>query len=524
MFRKNEAYKQHKLFDSYSSLTPKQQKMLELSIEHSFFQNIFCKINEKTFEVLYSTISSRPNVAVNRLVGALILKHLKNWTYEELFKNLNFNILTRHALGVRDIDEAVFSEASIYNFQNRIISHFVETGKDLLVEVFDSLTADQLKEFGVNTSIQRGDSFLIGSNIFNYTRLQLLIEVLLRIFKSLNDDDKERFSHLLAKYTRQTAGQYIYKLEKEDLPKEINQLAHVYHELFNSIGPDYNKTSIFKVFERVYNEHFIVVENKIEVIEANNLNSSILMSPDDTTATYRHKSGGSKGYSGHISETAHPENKLNLITDIVAVPNNVDDSVILAQRLPIMLDKTSDLAEYFIDGLYGGPAVDEIAEKESITIVQSGIRGKKTAAKLRAEEDETGAIYAYCSQGQRVNAVISTTRKGNYLDTAFFNPDICSQCQLKEICRTNRKTSKKNAEKRIWYFNKAKLLAYKRMQNIYKIPEERRKIRSNVEATVKELKRGIKNGKSRVRGMIQNSFYLILTSIAVNLTRIHNFS
>lgn len=46
---------------------------------------------------------------------------------------------------------------------------------------------------------------------------------------------------------------------------------------------------------------------------------------------------------------------------------------------------------------------------------------------------------------------------------------------------------------------------------------------ANVEATVKVVKRGIKNGKSRLRGLVRNRFYLILTSISVNLTRIHKY-
>lgn len=521
MFKKNEIYKQHMLFDVTCSLSATQRNMLESSIEHIFFSNIFCKINEKEFEVLYSTNKSRPNVPVNQMVGALILKHLKNWTYEELFKNLNFNILTRHALGVNEVGGSIFSEASIYNFQNRVIGHYVKTGKDLLTEVFDSLTADQLKEFGVNTSIQRGDSFLLGSNIFDYTRLQLLIEVLLRLFKHLNEEDKKKFSELLINYTKQTAGQYIYKIEKDNLPKEINQLASIYHELYSSLSSEYFDTQIFSIFKRVYQEHFVVVNNKIEVIDTGNLNSSILMSPDDTTATYRHKYGGSKGYSGHLSETAHPENKINLITDIAVVPNNTDDSVILADRLPIMLEKTDDLTEYFVDGGYGCPKVDEISQESAVTIIQTGVRGRKTAEKLRVEIDDDGEIYVSCSHGQRVKAEISTTRHGNFIGKAVFNSKICATCPHSEVCKTKNKRRKKNKDKRLWVFYEPKMIAHQRIQNIYKIPEERRKIRANVEATIKEAKRGLKNGKSRARGLVRNMFYMTLTSIAVNLTRIH---
>lgn len=169
MFKKNETYKQYDLFGVTNNLSKKQAKIWDNSIEHSFFENLFSKINENNFSILYSDKKSRPNMPVNQLVGSLIIKHLLNWTYDELFRNLNFNILTRHAIGINSLQDDVFSEASIFNFQNRVIEYFVDTGKDLMTEVFDNLTTDQLKTFGIKTDIQRGDSFLLGSNIFDWT-------------------------------------------------------------------------------------------------------------------------------------------------------------------------------------------------------------------------------------------------------------------------------------------------------------------------------------------------------------------
>ena len=77
--------------------------------------------------------------------------------------------------------------------------------------------------------------------------------------------------------------------------------------------------------------------------------------------------------------------------------------------------------------------------------------------------------------------------------------------------------------KRTWYFTEEKVSLYRRLQNVWDIPEERRNLRANVEATVKEMKRGVKNGKLRIRGKIRTSFYFSMTAIAVNLTRIHKY-
>jgi len=524
MFRKNEEYKQYDVFGVTNTLSEKQSKLLSNSIEHSFFENIFSNIKESDFKVLYSDKKSRPNVPVNQLVGSLILKHLFNWTYESLFNNLNFNILTRHAIGIQTINESVFSEASIYNFQNKIIGYYVATGKDLLTEVFDKLTASQLKEYGIKSDIQRGDSFLIGSNIFDYTRLQLLIEVLLRLYRILDEQDKRQCSEVLHDYIKQTAGQYIYKLSKENLPKEIKQLAEIYHKMFISYKDKYSNVAVFNIFERVYYENFTVLEDKANVIAANELNSSILMSPDDQEATYRKKRRKDcKGYSGHISETANPKNKLNLITDIAVVPNNVDDAKLLEGRLPEMIHKTPDLSDYHTDGGYGSPSVDILMEVYNIKQIQTSVRGRKAFAKMEIKELTTGEYWVTCEYGQTVKASKSTKGKNAKRLRAVFDYNKCSECPLNKKCKSKVSGAKIQRPKRTWYFSKEKIRLHKRMQNFNTLAPEHRSLRANVEATVKEVKRGIKDGKVRIRGQQKVMIYLSMTSIAVNLTRIHKY-
>jgi len=518
MFRKNEGYIQFNMFGIEQNLTAKQKKMWEESIEHRFFENIFKRIDEQRFSVLYSDKKSRPNVPVNQLVGSLILKHLYDWSYAELFKHLSFNMLTRHAIGIQGLSEDIFAEASIFNFQNRVIEHFLETGEDLLIEIFDSLTAEQLKEFGIDTSIQRGDSFLIGSNIFDYTRLQLLIEVLLRLHRILKEEDKELFKDSIINYTKQTAGQYIYRVEKEDLPKELEQLSKIYHELHTKLKEKYEAHSVFKIFERVYYEHFTIVDEQLQVIDSGELHSAILMSPDDTDATYRTKGReDSKGYVGHLSETANPDNPFDLITDIATYQNNVGDAQILEERLPEMKQKTPEIEEYFVDGLYGSPAIDELMEKYGITQYQTAIRGRKSYGEISIERKEDETVWVSCGGGQVVQAQKQKRWK------AVFDFQKCSQCPLAEKCNTRISGTKRGIPKRTYYFEEKHILRHTRFKNFEKLPEEKKTIRANVEATVKEEKRGIKNGKVRVRTKIRIGFYLALTSIAINLTRIHKF-
>lgn len=521
MFRKNDSYRQLNLFSYENRLTKKQKKLWANSFENKFFESVFQQIDENSFKDLYSNKKSRPNVPVNQLIGALILKHLYNWTYNELFKHLTFNILTRHAIGINSLEIDIFSEASLFNFQNRVIKYFNCTGIDLIERVFDTLTAQQIKELSIDTSIQRGDSFLVGSNIFDYTRLQLLIEIIHRLFKILEIKDIQKLEDSYMPYTNQSSSQYIYRVKKDELPKEMNQLAILYYKTYTIIGEKYISKKEYQQFKRVFEEHFRISNTEqIEVIQSEQLNSSILMSPDDDEATFRKKGKqNSKGYSTHISETANPQNEINLITDVVVEPNNTDDAQILEKRLPKMKETTPELKEYFTDALYGNPKVDEFMSENTITQYQSNVRGKKSVADVKIEQRDEKVIVS-CAGGQFEEAKLTPGKNWK----VKFDYEKCKACGLLQSCKLNLMGGKKDPKYKVKYFKPELILAHHRIYNIDTLPKEKRSIRANVEASVKEMKRGMKNEKLRVRTRIRVSLHMIFTAIAINLTRICKLS
>lgn len=515
MFKRNSAYLQTELFGFDSSLTKKQQLYLERSTEFTFFTEIFKKIDEGMFSHLYSSSKSRPNAPINQLVGALILKHLNDWTYSELFKNLTFNNLTRYAIGITHSNVDVFSEATIFNFQNRVIDHFNETGIDLVTHVFEKLTADQIKAYNIKANIQRGDSFLVDSKVIDYSRLRLLLEVLKRLGRTVVGDIKNEYLSMTTEYENRTAGQYVYRLSREDLPNELEKLANIYLKLFMQLQLTDNQSIEAKNFVRVFKEHFIVVEDQIEVKPGSESKSYNLKSPDDTDATFTGKYGKMHvGYSTHISETINPDNNINLITDVIVVKNNVSDDKILESRIPLLKEKTPDLSEYFVDAAYANNQVDKLNKAHGITQYQGNVLGRKSDANLRINVKD-GEITVTCAGNQ----VIKATKTNSHYKVAF-DPAKCDKCPLKDLCRLKRKGGKKVVEERYYYFNDKNILAHERIQNIQKLPPARRNTRANVEATIKELKRGMRNGKVRIRGWIRVSFHMTFTAIAVNLRRI----
>ena len=514
MFRKNTSHRQPSLFGIVSQLSEGKLKKLKNSKEYDFYRLVFCKIKEQDFAVLYSDVSSRPNAPVNSLVASIILMYHNGWTTEQLFNHIDFDLLTRTALGLDSLDETPFCPATFFNFQNRLLAHFIQTGENLLEWVFDDLTDEQLETLKVKTNIQRCDSFMAMSNIRSYSRTQLLVEMLIRLHRSLSDQDKERFNDVLAPYIRQSSGQYLYKLERSEIPHELGKLGQLYHKLYEALKDSYKNVGVFGIFERVYNEHFTVVKDKVEVKPSQELNGSTLQSPDDIDATYRQKNGQHyRGQSVNVTETANPENEVNLITDVAVCSNDTDDSQILNQRIEQLKDKTPDLEELHTDGAYGSLYNDKKMEQLEITHVQTAVRGRKAAVAMEIEERTDGQHDVRCPY-QCVGSQETRTRY-----KACFDVEICKQCSLSGQCPT-----KEQSQERVYYFDRSDYLGDKRNRNIRSLPPERRKLRPNVEATVKEFTGPLNHkGKLNVRGLFKTMLYAYSTAVSINFGRVWRY-
>lgn len=511
MFKKNTKHLQPNLFGLLHSLPDNMQKKVKQSEEFHFYNLIFRNINEDLFKPLFSDKESRPNSPINAMVSALILLNRRTWTYEELFKQIQFHILVRIALGLDTLDEMPFCPATLFNFQNRLSDHLTKTGENLLEKVFDQLSDQQIKKLKIKTNIQRTDSFQAASNIRNYSRLQLLIELLIRIYRILSDDHKKKFKEQFDPYIDKTSGQYIYSLKASELPHEMEKVAQLYQWIESNLKPAYKDKAIFKVFDRVLAEHFSFSGEKIEVKSADQLKSDSLQSLDDPDATYRKKQGKShKGQSINIVETANPDNPINLVTDIAINSNNKDDCKVIGERIDQLKTKTPDLDELHFDGAYGSSDNDEKFKSQNINPIQTAVRGAKAEVELDIKQNSPTEYEVACPH-QKVKSTITRKRY-----KATFDLKICSSCPLKSNCPT---LIMKN--KRVFYFTQDDYLKKKRQKNILNIPQERRRLRNNVEATVNEFVCKMPKDKLKVRGRFKTSVFAYTVAISVNFGRIY---
>jgi hypothetical protein len=515
MFLKNTKHLQQNLFGSDNIFSNKKMEKLRTSEEAAFYNIIFSNIDEDDFAPLFSKKGSRPNAPVNTLVSSIILYNKRGWSVKELFKHIDFDFCVRYALGLHDPEESPFGRATFFNFQNKLSDYEVKTGINLIKNIFDKLTLEQLKKLELKTDIQRMDSFQAMSNIHSYSRTQLLVEILIRLQRILSDSDKELYKEILSPYVSQKSTTFVYDLKKSDIPHKLEELALVYHNLYQSLKSSYKTDATWEIFERVYKEHFKVELEKITVKKPKEIGSSSLQSPDDIDATYRKKRGESyKGQAVNVTETANPDNKLNLIVDVETDTNNTDDSKLLNASIDRMKEKTPDLNSLHTDGAYGSEDNDKKMDLHNIEHVQTAVRGRKADVDIEIKEKDNDNYEVSCPL-QSVNSEPTRTRH-----KACFNGSICSECPDAENCPS---ITQKSGD-RVYYFSIEDVRQQKRNNAIKNLPQELKNIRPNVEATMKEFtKRFNHKGKLNVRGKFKTTLFAITMSIGINFGRIYRY-
>jgi hypothetical protein len=128
VFKKNRRHQQPYLISNVNDLPEKQRARLAKSWSGTFYRDFYCRVDEKTFEVLYADFPSRPNAPVNELVSLEFLKAGNDWTDEEMYDHYLFDLQTRSALGLEQLGEAHFELRTVYNFRQRLSQHMQEKG------------------------------------------------------------------------------------------------------------------------------------------------------------------------------------------------------------------------------------------------------------------------------------------------------------------------------------------------------------------------------------------------------------
>ena len=527
MYRENKRHLQPYLISNVNDLPEKQRKLLESSWSGTFFREFYSRVDEQPFAKLYVDFPSRPNAPINELVSLEFLKDGNGWTDEEMYQHYLFDLQTRHALGLDQLGEAHFELRTVYNFRERLSQYMQEKGINLLDQAFEQVTDEQIAAFHLKLGQQRMDSVLLGSNIRQRGRLQLLVEVMQRVQRMLSEADQVHYAEIFAPYLQGHAGHYIYRLKSEDFPTHLQRIGEQMQCLLTELQPAYGEEAVYQVLARVFGEHFQVEEQIVKTKAAKDLSAQSLQSPDDLEATYREKRGqGYQGYSANLTETCEPENPFQLITKTQTAPNCTDDSQLLAEVLPNLKERT-DLQTLYTDGGFGGPQADPVLQEQKVVLVQTAIRGRQpNPEKLHLSDfeikldDESGKpLRITCPHGQCVSPHTTCQQKGF---VAHFALCVCQTCPFLEKGQCPAQPGKRD-ERLHLRFTQAEAQASQRRRRSQAQKKEAGNLRSAVEATVRSVKHPFPAAKLPVRGLFRVACMVIGSAAVTNVRRIQRY-
>ena len=524
MYKANKKHLQPLLISNVNDLPEKHRKRLDQSWAGVFYEEFFCRLKEEGFAVLYSEISSRPNIAVNVLVGLETMKAGFGWSDEELYDHFVFDIQVRYALGYRDLKEGSFELRTLYNFRRRLSEYNQTHGVNLMEQAFDDITKQQLVALEVKTNIQRMDSTQIASNMMVMSRLQLLVEGLQRVWRALNEAEQEACQEWVGVYVKSGSGQIVYRVkDREAAVKQTGQVGKVIHRLLRETKAAYEDTPAYQVLERLFREHFNLTEGEIQTKPNDQIGSGGLQSVDDLEATYRRK--GSKVYKGYVAnltQTCVEENPVQLITKVQVAPNNVEDTTLLAEAVPDLKERTG-VKIIHVDGTYGSIATDEIMNEHQVEMIQSAIKGNAPTADKFSLSDfdftttEKGKpITITCPNGQEVK--VEPGRTTAYI--ARFDSKVCETCPMLNRCRA--KPMKRDPSFKL-YFKQREVNSARRRRRSEISRQSGKNPRAAIEAAVRSVKHPFRAGKLPVRGLFRVSCMIISSAAVSNLRAIWRF-
>ncbi len=523
MFRKNKQHQQPGFFDSQQLMTSKMRQRLQASWAQTFREVVFTHIPEEMFAVLFSEVDSRPNAPINVIVSGDILKSGQGWTDEELEAHLNFDLLTRHALGLDDLGVEAPTLRTVYNLRRRVRAYAEETGVNLYAEVFAQITDEQLGRLQLQTGWQRMDSTQLLSNIARMNRLELVISVLQQGVKALPAGQQERWRQAEEQYLYKPAQNICYRLKTADTESHLLHVGGLLLRLQSELAAGECDELMIALVQRTLAEQYEVTAAKKVVLKAvTEMDGGCLQSPYDPEATYREKNGESyKGYVTNLSETCHPDNSVQLITSVQTASNNTDDGHLLATSLDDLSQRGIAVNQVTVDGGYNGPTAEAACARHQVTLRPTTIRGGQGAPdrfgwdQYMWEWDKEGEPDTVtCPWGQ--TASLQPGAKSPWwlvrMDSAK-----CAECPFfKKECRVKAYTRKPPTLH-------VKLRSIQVACLRQGMSPHNYAIRANVESTVHAFKHPFPAGKLPVRGLIRTHMMACASALMVNLRRLHHF-
>ena len=476
---------------------------------NSFYEHVFSQIDESTFNVLFDEQMGAPNAPINQLVGMMILKDGFGYSDEQLFEACRFHLLFRQALGLVNLGDPPPTESTYYLFRKRIYEYDSEHGTDLLGQVFEAITSDQLLAFDLGGEQIRMDSTLIGSNIASFSRFELVCRTLKVFWRSLSKQAQAAAPQSLRQSMQELAGENpettVYRSTREQIRQRLEDLGGLMASCLATYSPA--DSPKYGLLEQVFTEQYTTDDDddddeagRVTPRDTQQITADSVQSPDDPECSYRRKAGQSvKGYTVNLTETIDEGQELQLITDVHLAPADCSDADMVGPAIEATEQRTGRSVDTcYADGAYNRSIEKEKeAGQEHVEMVLSGIQG----APSRFELTET-------EQGVTVHDTTTGTTH-----------------QAKPAGRQKNTTEQRwrirlDEEQQYRYFGPSAIRASARRQAIRTRSTSERNKRNNVEASIWHLTQPLSGDKTSYRGLIKHKLWAWCRALWVNMRRI----
>lgn len=520
--------------------------------------------SEADFSRLYG-ITGRPNFSVARILGLCFLQELNMLSDQEALDAFGFDARWQYALDVTG-EDAYLSRRSLVEFRSRMVR--IDPEMTLMRSVFNQICQTAIDKLGISVSEQRVDSTHIQSNIHARGRLALFVDVIEVFLKSLDKRAYQQVpAHIREWHENESKGWFGLGSAAER-KANVGRLAGYMHRLLECFSENdtVKKSDAYQLLARLFQEQCEVIEQgesessdddngsedktdtspsesepstseseaseeeRAETVKVKKSpkGGDTLQSAYDPDASYGHKG---QGYSVHITETCNNADTPEIITDYEvhgAARSDVGKAVDVLDRLEEVALTPDKL---FADGGYPSvPSVYDIIVNRGVELVAPVNRGPMDAAVMGRDQfefDDVGHVVSCPEVHPAIDHKILSNNSTEKTLHAIFDGDTCRQCERLETCPVRAPNHRKKGESPRDTTGNFRLEITQAlclrddMLVEQQTPEwkDDYKIRSGVEATMSEIKRGYGMARLRVRGLSRVHFAVVCKVTACNIKR-----
>lgn len=316
-------------------LGPDKLERLKKTWAHQWRCEILPLIDEEPFAQFFSGGMGAPNKSIRQVVSLLVFKHLFGLTDRQLVEQFQFNLLWHYALDVDPL-KANIERKTLSTYRG----YLMELGG--AAALFRQITDHLVDLEGLEVDVQRLDSTHVLSDMRDLSRLGLFCETIAAFMRQLRKLPAhfDRLDQPLVDRYLDRQGSFGDPA-KDQARRQLVQAAEDAVFMARAFKGDEEVEALehWTSLCRLVDEHCRIEGDDdddgrpvVGLIAPAELDGSRMESPHDHDAGHGHKG---TGYSVQLSETCHPDNPFEMVTDVEVAPANRKDD----QRVGDALDR-----------------------------------------------------------------------------------------------------------------------------------------------------------------------------------------